>query len=55
MPFSTEFCENRLSSFCLILLSSKHSENITSLADVINDRKENQIVTDNKKQAKAKA
>ena len=41
-PFDLEFCENRLSSFCVILLTNKQTikqtnvdENITSLAEVL--------------------
>jgi len=33
--FHSEFCENRLTSFCAILLTNKQSENITFLAKVI--------------------
>ena len=35
---STEFCKNRLSSFCIILLTNKRTnadENITSLAEIV--------------------
>jgi len=32
---STEFCENRLSSFCVILLTNKQSKNVTSLAKAV--------------------